>query len=108
MAAFREVAGYVERRVTLVARSEDVRNDVCHRDTGEVGDISGEQSRFTLAPLPRQIIVTHQSSDRTRHGRRLMSARKGATYDSSQRPGDEAAFQGFGPTVSTCGPDAAA
>jgi hypothetical protein len=63
VAAFRQVAGYVERRVTLVARSEDVSDDVCHRDTGEVGDLFGEQSRFPLAPLPGQIIVTHPRLD---------------------------------------------
>jgi hypothetical protein len=59
VAAFREVAGYVEHRVTLGARSEDVGDDVCDGDAGEVRDLPIEESRFPLAPLPGQIVVTH-------------------------------------------------
>ena len=61
VAAFREVAGYVERRVTLGARSEDVSDDVCHGDAWEVRDLPIEESRFPLAPLPGQIVVAHPS-----------------------------------------------
>ena len=61
MAASREVAGYVERRATLVARSEDVSDDVCHGDAREVRDLPIQESRFPLAPLPGQIVVTRPS-----------------------------------------------
>jgi hypothetical protein len=79
VAAFHEVARHVERGVALVACSEDVGDEVCHGDTGEVGDLSVEQSRFPLAPLPGQIIVIHPRFDCTRHGRLLVSAQKRAT-----------------------------
>lgn len=74
----RALAGYVKRRVTLAAPSEDVSDNVGHRETGKWGP-SVEKSRFPFAPLPGQIIVTHHSFDFTRHRRRLMSAQKSAT-----------------------------
>jgi hypothetical protein len=54
-----EVVGHVERGATVVARRKDVSDDIGHRETGEVGDLAVEESRFPLAPLPGQIIVTH-------------------------------------------------
>jgi hypothetical protein len=54
-----EVVGHVERGATVVARREDVSDEVSHGETGEVGDLAVEQSRFPLASLPGQIIVTH-------------------------------------------------
>jgi len=53
-----EVVGHVERGATVVARREDVSDEIGHRETGEVGDLTVEQSRFPLPPLPGQIIVT--------------------------------------------------
>jgi hypothetical protein len=45
--------------VAPVAGSEDVSNDVCHGETGKVGDLPVEQSRFPFAPLPRKIVAIH-------------------------------------------------
>jgi hypothetical protein len=63
VAAFQQVAGDVERGVALVAGSEDVSNDVCHGETGEVGDLPVEQSRFPFAPLPGQIVAIQPRFD---------------------------------------------
>jgi len=53
-----EVVGHVERGATVIARCQDVGDDVGQGDTGEVGDLAVQQARFPLAPLPGQIIVT--------------------------------------------------
>jgi hypothetical protein len=79
VASLHEVVGHVERGVALVARREDISDDVGHGETGEVGDLTVEQSRFPLAPLPGQVVVTHRVFDRTRHVRLLVSAQSRMT-----------------------------
>jgi hypothetical protein len=63
VAPLHEVVGHVQRDVTVGARREDISDDVGHGETREVGDPSVEQSRFPLAPLPGQIIVTQPRLD---------------------------------------------
>jgi hypothetical protein len=63
VAPLHEIVGHVQPGVTVVARREDISDDVGHGETGKVGDLSVEQSRFPLAPLPGQIIVTHPRLD---------------------------------------------
>jgi hypothetical protein len=63
VAALRQVAGHGERGVSLVARGEDVCDDVRDGERRELGDWPVEQPCVPLAPLAEQIVVGHRSLD---------------------------------------------
>jgi hypothetical protein len=63
VAALRQVAGHGERGVSLVARGEDVCDDVRDGERRELGDWPVEQPCVPLAPLGEQIVVGHRSLD---------------------------------------------
>jgi hypothetical protein len=63
VAALRQVAGHGERGVALVARGEDVCDDVRDGERRELGDWPVEQPCVPLAPLAEQIVVGHRGLD---------------------------------------------
>jgi hypothetical protein len=62
VAALRQVAGHGERGVALVARGEDVCDDVRDGERRELGDWPVEQPCVPLAPLAEQIVVAIEAS----------------------------------------------